>query len=407
MSNDILTGLRIIEGSAFVAAPMGGMTLAQLGAEVIRFDMIGGGIDYKRWPLSKDGASLYWAGLNKGKKSVAINLRDPRGQELIAGLITHPDPNGGIFLTNIASAKWLQHEVLTEKREDLISLHILGNRDGTTAVDYTVNSAAGFPFVTGDGSADTPVNSAIPAWDIATALHASTAILAAERHRRLHGKGQLVKIALSDVAFAVAGHLGYIGEAQINKADRERTGNYLYGAFGRNFATKDGRQVIVIAISQKQWRGLCAVTGIADKISKLEELLEVNLNNEGDRYRSSEIIAALIEPWFKQHTLEEMHPKLNEHGVCWGPYQSFQQMIAEDARVSEQNPMFQNVFQPGIGDYLSPGSPLDFSEFERGAVAPAPLLGQHTDEVLLEYLGLSEQQLGKLHDDGIIAGSET
>jgi 2-methylfumaryl-CoA isomerase len=298
----------------------------------------------------------------------------------------------------------MQHETLKQKREDVISLHISGNPDGSTAVDYTVNSAAGFPMVTADGRADATVNGVIPAWDIATALHASTAILAAERHRRLTGSGQFIKIALSDVAFAVAGHLGYIGEVQINKAEREKTGNYLYGAFGRNFATRDGRQVMIIAISKKQWQGLCAATGIADKIGRIEELFEVDLNQDGDRFRSSEIIAALIEPWFKRHTLNEMRPLLNEHGVCWGPYQSFQQMVEEDPRVSEQNPMFQTVFQPGIGEYLMPGSPLNFSGFKRADVAPAPLLGQHTDEILSGYLGLSEQEIGRLHDDGIVAG---
>jgi 2-methylfumaryl-CoA isomerase len=101
-----------------------------------------------------------------------------------------------------------------------------------------------------------------------------------------------------------------------------------------------------------------------------------------------------------------MRAKLNEHGVCWGPYQSFRQMVAEDPRVSEQNPMFQTVFQAGIGDYLMPGSPLSFSGFKRADVAPAPLLGQHTDEILAQSLGLSESEIGNLHDAGIVAGPD-
>ena len=79
--NAPLDGLRVVEGSAFVAAPSGGMTLAQLGAEVVRFDPLGGGIDYGRWPLTAGGRSLYWSGLNKGKKSLAVNLRDPAAHE--------------------------------------------------------------------------------------------------------------------------------------------------------------------------------------------------------------------------------------------------------------------------------------------------------------------------------------
>ena len=86
----------MVEGSAFVAAPSGGMTLAQLGAEVIRFDQLGGGIDYKRWPLSESGVSLYWNGLNRGKKSISADLRSPEIQSLLSELIT----NAGNFLTN-------------------------------------------------------------------------------------------------------------------------------------------------------------------------------------------------------------------------------------------------------------------------------------------------------------------
>ena len=95
-----LSGMRVIEGSAFVAAPSGGMALAQLGAEVIRFDPIGGGLDYKRWPLTEDGFSLYWAGLNKGKKSIQVDLRSGEGQEILQALITAPGEDAGYFLTN-------------------------------------------------------------------------------------------------------------------------------------------------------------------------------------------------------------------------------------------------------------------------------------------------------------------
>ena len=86
----ILDGLRVIEGSAYVAAPLGGMTLAQLGADVIRFDQIGGGLDRNRWPVTEDGASLFWAGLNKGKRSLQVDLRSDRGRELVTALISEP-----------------------------------------------------------------------------------------------------------------------------------------------------------------------------------------------------------------------------------------------------------------------------------------------------------------------------
>ena len=100
MSGGVLGGLRVVEGSAFVAAPLGGMTLAQLGADVIRFDQIGGGLDHQRWPLAADGQSLFWAGLNKGKRSIQLDLRSPDGRELAVALVTAPGEQAGLFLTN-------------------------------------------------------------------------------------------------------------------------------------------------------------------------------------------------------------------------------------------------------------------------------------------------------------------
>ena len=135
----ILTGMRVVEGSAFVAAPLGGMTLAQLGADVIRFDPIGGGLDAHRWPVTADGRSLFWAGLNKGKRSIAVAMRSPQGKELLTDLITAPGDDAGLFLTNFSAVGWLDFTELTARRPDLIMVNIVGNPDGSSAVDYTVN----------------------------------------------------------------------------------------------------------------------------------------------------------------------------------------------------------------------------------------------------------------------------
>ena len=116
----LLKGMRIIEGSAFVAAPSGGMTLAQLGADVIRFDLPGGGIDYRRWPVTRDGKSLYWHGLNKGKRPLAVDFRKPEGQELVCRLIALPGEEGGIFSTNFPARGWLADTELRKQRSDLI-----------------------------------------------------------------------------------------------------------------------------------------------------------------------------------------------------------------------------------------------------------------------------------------------
>jgi 2-methylfumaryl-CoA isomerase len=240
--NGILEGLRVVEGSAFVAAPLGGMTLAQLGADVIRFDPLTGGLDAARWPVTRQGRSLFWAGMNKGKRSIAVDLRSKEGRELVASLVTAPGPEAGLFLTNFPAEGWLDYEELCRRRPDLVMVNIMGNYDGSSAVDYTVNAATGLPWATGPTNLDVPFNHLLPAWDALTGTLAATGLLAAERHRGRTGEGQLVRIALSDVAFAMVGHLGNIAEVKINDTERLKYGNYLYGAFGRDSLTKEGRR---------------------------------------------------------------------------------------------------------------------------------------------------------------------
>jgi hypothetical protein len=232
----ILKGLSITEVSAFIAAPLGGMTLAQLGAEVIRIDPIGGNIDYRRWPLAPSGSSLYWASLNKGKRSVSLALNKPEGQEIARAIITRSRRGSGFLLTNLPASGWMSHAALSQHRADLIMLRLTGNHDGSGAVDYTVNCASGFPMATGRD--EEPVNHVLPAWDIAAGLYLSTGLLAAERQRRRDGQGREITLALSDVMLASVSNLGYVADVQVNNAVRQPLGNDLYGALGRDFSAR-------------------------------------------------------------------------------------------------------------------------------------------------------------------------
>jgi 2-methylfumaryl-CoA isomerase len=405
--NRILDGLRVVEGAAFVAAPLCGMTLAQLGADVIRFDPLEGGLDARRWPVTRDGRSLYWAGLNKGKRSIAVNTRSPEGQELLTALITAPGEGNGIFLTNFPTSGWLGYEALRQRRADLILMHVTGNPDGSTAVDYTVNCAVGFPFITGPahGNASVnPVNHVLPAWDALTGVTAALGILAAERHRRCTGQGQYIRLPLADVALALVGHLGYLAEMQVKGEDRQSAGNSLYGAYGRDFETSDGRLVYVVAITRRQWQALGEATGLVARLALIEPLLDVDLSKEGDRFQAREAISAVLAPWFRGRTLAGVRSAFAGTAVCWGPYQTFRQLVEEDPRCSTQNPLFALLEQPGIGSYLVPGSPLQFSAVERVPPRRAPRLGEHTDEVLSEVLQLSSGQIGRLRDKKVVAG---
>ena len=247
------------------------------------------------------------------------------------------------------------------------------------------------------------MNNALPAWDIAAGLHAVIGMLAGERERTLTGKGQLIKISLADVAFTMVANLGFLGQAQHSQENRPPLGNDMYGAFGRDFATRDRRRVMVVAISLNQWKSLVAATGVGEHLPPMERAFEADFTREEDRYRAREGIAALLVPWFEQRTLDEVRKALDEHGVCWGPYQTFTQLLAEDERVSEQSSVFATVDQPGIGPLLTPASPLRFPDEPPVPPAVAPLLGSHTDEVLADVMGRSATEIGRLHDDGLVA----
>ena len=400
----LLTGMRVIEGSAFVAAPLGGMTLAQLGADVIRFDPIGGGLDAHRWPVTHDGVSLFWAGLNKGKRSLAVDIRSPRGQEILAELVTEPGPDSGFFLTNLPARGQLAYEKLCTRRPDLVMVNVTGNHDGSTAVDYTVNPATGFPWATGPENLSVPFNHLLPAWDAITGTLAATALLAADRYRSRTGEGQQARIALSDVAFAMVANLGKVAEVQINKSERPKYGNYLYGAFGRDFSTRDGHRIMIVALTGNQWRALRDATGLSEGFDSVEHLLGLDFRKEGDRFEARELIGALVKTWVLARPLQEVRGIFDTHNVCWGPYNTFREMVETDPRCSPDNPMWQYVDQPGIGTYLMPGSPVVSNVAGRLPPSPAPVLGQHTDEILADVLGLDAAEIGRLHDDGVVAG---
>ncbi len=401
----ILSGLRIVEGSAFVAMPVGGMTMAQLGADVIRFDPIGGGLDFTRWPVTLDGEhSLFWAGFNKGKRSIAVDFRKPKGQELLTRLITAPGENAGLFVTNFPARGWLDYETLRAHRPDLIMVNLVGRRDGGSEVDYTVNPQTGLPFVTGPTVFPRPVNHLLPAWDCIAGQMAMVGLLAAERHRRLTGEGQLVRLALKDVALAMLGNLGKIAEVMVNDTDRPKDGNYLYGAFGRDFGSLDGKRLMVVGLTHGQWKALVEATGLEQELDLLAARLRLNFKKEGDRFRARREIARVFEPWFATRMLQEIRRTFDQHGVTWAQYRTVRETIEHDRDCSIDNPMFAMVDQPGIGSYLMPGSPLDFAAVARTPVRRAPRLGEHTEEILHDILGLSDTEVGQLYDDGVVAG---
>ena len=397
----LLKGLTVVEGAAFIAGPSCGLYMAQMGATVIRFDQIGGGPDAARWPLGPQGQSLYWEGLNKGKKSLALNLSTPAGRELAQRVATAGE---GLFVTNFPVDGFLSYENLARLRADLVCLRVMGWADGSPAVDYTINASVGVPYLTGHADDPRPANHVLPAWDLLAGAYGAFTLLAAVHDRRVSGAGREVRLALSDLAASTMGNLGNVAEVMLGGKDRPRSGNNLFGAFGRDFATSDGARVMLVAITPRQWNGLVEALGLSEAIVALESELAVDFaKNEGARFTHRQRVDALVEGAIAQLPLGACGEIFDRSGCTWSIYRTTAQALAAEPRLFGDNPIFSCVAHAGGDSYPTPGAAARLPGERRGQPGPSPRIGQHTDEILATLLNMSSGEIGRLHDAGVVA----
>jgi 2-methylfumaryl-CoA isomerase len=362
----------------------------------VRIDPIGGAADYRRWPLTEAGDSIYWAGLNKGKRSLAVDLRSAAGQDLVAQLIA----DSGVFITNVTGRPWHSYATLRSLRPDLIAVEVSGRADGGTGVDYTVNAGIGFPLVTGPPESTAPVNHVLPAWDVSCGLYAALSVVTALRHREATGVGQHVQIPLENVALATASNLSLLTEAMVTGTSRARIGNAVYGTYGQDFTGSDGAAFMVVALTGRHFRDLAALTGTGEAVAALEDSLGADFSDEGQRFRHRDALNALFADWFGRHTGEEITAALSATSVLWERYRTFAETAAGD-RVTA-NALFTEVDQPRVGRHLAAGLPMAIDGTYPAAV-PAPALGDDTAAVLGEWLALDTEQISALRDAGTVS----
>ncbi|MDN5767735.1 MAG: CoA transferase, partial [Humibacillus sp.] len=265
-----------------------------------------------------------------------------------------------------------------------------GRRDGGTSVDYLAQVRSGMPLITGhpdaEGRVGEPVNQVLPAWDVAAGLYLATGLVAAERHRVVTGVGQSIRVALDDVALSTLSTLGYYAEAHLNNVERAPIGNEVYGSLGRDVLTADGARLYLLVLTPRHWSDLLDLTGLGPRMAEIEREVGADFASESDRFTHRHRIFALLDPWFGARSWEEVSSGLARTKVLWAAYRSFRDVVALDAKVLRDDPMFHEVDQPGVGPLLRAGMPLTMGG--RDAVpTPAPAVGQHTREVLTEVLG--------------------
>ena len=393
---DLLSGLTVIEASSFVASPTAGLYCAQMGAEVIRVDQIGGGPDFRRWPVTANNDSLYWENLNRAKKSVALDLARPEGRELLQALVRAT----GQFITNFPAEGFLAHATLAAGRADLVTVRVMGWADGAPALDYTVNNAVGYPMITGPGPE--PVNHVLPAWDLLSGAYAAFALLAAIQRRTATGEGGEVRIPLSDVAIGTAANLGGIAEALYTGANRPRLGNAVYGLFGRDFVTRDGVRTMIVVVTPRQWANLLAALGLAEAVAGVEAERGVSFaKNDGLRFEHRDALFPLFEAAFAARSHADAARALDAGGIVHSAYRTMLDAARDPAMVAD-NPVFGQAENPSGFDYPAAGSFATLPQLERGAPQSAPRNGQHSEAVLAGRLGLSSGEIARLIDAKIV-----
>ena len=393
---DLLAGLSVIEASSFVASPTAGLYCAQMGAEVIRVDQIGGGPDFRRWPVTAANGSLYWENLNRAKKSVALDLGRPEGREILQELVRAT----GQFITNFPVGGFLSHEKLADGRADLITVRVMGWADGSPALDYTVNNSVGYPMLTGAGP--DPVNHVLPAWDLLTGAYAAFALLAAIQRRSASGKGGEVRIPLSDVAIGTVANLGGVAEMLYTGDNRPRLGNAVYGLFGRDFVTRDGRRTMIVVVTPRQWANLIAALNLGDAVARIETERGVSFAaDDGMRFAHRDALYPLFEAAIAKRDHADLAAAFDAGGIVHSPYRTMHDAVQDPALVND-NPIFGQSDNPSGFVYPAAGAFATLPQQERQPPRPAPRNGQHSEEILSGRLSLSSGELARLIDAGIV-----
>lgn len=399
----LLTDLSIVEISSFVASPTAGLYCGQFGAEVIRIDHLAGGLDYRRYLLTREGHSLAWENLNRTKRSVALDLTSGEGRDLAVALAA----SAGQMITNLPTNSFFSHAAVAAQRADLVSVRIMGWHDGRQAMDFTVNAASGYPLMTGPedwNPADAPpVNQPLPAWDFITGAYCAFTLLAGLRHRDATGEGSELRVPLGDVAIGTVANSGAMAEMLYRGGDRERLGNAIWGAFGRDFRSADGQRFMVAALTAKQWAALVSAFDIADGIAAIESATGASFaDSDHNRFVHRETLFALFQRAADRLDYATLADRLTRAGATFERYRTMHQ-AATDPDLVGNNPLFgPSPANPSGFAYPATRSFANIPGRDAGNPLPAPKLGEHSEEVLGRILGLPSGTIASLIDRGVV-----
>ena len=393
---DALLGIRVLDLSRVLAGPFLTMLLADMGAEIIKLEVPGRGDDAREFPPFLDGQSMYYVNLNRGKKSITLNLKHPEGKRVFIELVKRCDVLLENFRPGTMKRLGLSYDDLKRVNPRLVYASISGfgqtgpyrSRPG---YDIIGQAMGGLMSITGwPDSPPTRAGTAIG--DILSALYTCIGVLGALQVRETTGEGQHVDVALVDSVYASLENIPQ--KVFVEGEVPGRIGNrYEFIYPYDSFEARDGWVIIGIA-NDVIWRRFLETTG-------LEELDRPELATIVSRVANHEEIKAAVQGWVSERSVEEVVSTLNDNGVPSCPIYDLKQ-ASEDPHIAGAREMTVEMEQPGLGPVTLQGNPLKMSATAPKPRGPAPELGGDTDSVLENLLGLSRKEIDGLREDGVL-----
>jgi crotonobetainyl-CoA:carnitine CoA-transferase CaiB-like acyl-CoA transferase len=395
-----LTGVRVLEIANWLAAPAGCGLLADFGADVVKVEPAGGDA-YRGYRPQAAGYQLPFNAAfeldNRGKKGITLNLDRPRAREIVYRLMTATD----VFVTNLIPGRrerfGLTYADLIEHRSDLVYVSVTGygsegpdqNRPGYDYAAFWARS--GIMGLMGE-PAHPPPPQRPGMGDHSTALLVAGSVAMALLYQQRTGQGQQVDISLHNTGMWVLGvdvQAALMG-GEPGRLSRLSVPNPLWNSY----RTGDGRWLmLVMLVSDVYWPGFCRA------IDRGELEKDPRFSTFESRNENREELIALLDDVFAQRTLEEWAPSLDEHRCIWAPAQTVREAVADPQ--SQARRAFAKIEHPVVGEMELVDTPVKFSKAQVGVRGPAPELGQHTEEVLIE-IGYDWDEIGKLREESVI-----
>ncbi|HKP56753.1 MAG TPA: CaiB/BaiF CoA-transferase family protein [Polyangiales bacterium] len=402
-----LSHVRVLDMSRVVAGPWAGQILADLGAEVIKVERPGGGDDTRSWgppflPAADGGApgdSAYYLSANRGKKSLVVDIAKPAGQELIRRLSRRCDVLIENYKAGDLDRYGLSYRALSPEHPGLIYCSITGfgqtgPMSSVAGYDFVIQAMGGLMSLTGerdDLPGGGPQKVGVPVADLATGLYATISILAALAHRTQSGQGQHIDMALLDaqVAMVAAMSMNYF----VSGRAPGRYGNAAANIVPyQTFRAADGELVVAIG-NDLQFGKFCDAVGASFA-------RDPRFARNADRVRNRAILVPLLAAEFERRSVRAWVELLQPLGVPIGPINDLAQ-VWDDPQVAARG-MKVHVSHPLYDRLPLVASPIKLSLTPPVAPIAPPTLGQHTDQVLREHLGMSDAELAELRSATVI-----